>query len=180
MEISQLYTYPIKSLRGTSIKDGILTKHGFPYDRRFMLLKAHPDRSENMLVAHFPVMTLFMTDIMYPENDDFGIGAIFVTYKAPESTEHKKLKIPLLPDTSDLEVIDVIMHDSATKAFKMPSKYNDWFSSCFGYDVVLAYLGPYLRPVLFETAANGQSSGEWLSNITRSIPIIGESQEGME
>ncbi|KAF9886147.1 hypothetical protein FE257_011972 [Aspergillus nanangensis] len=168
MKISQLYTYPIKSLRGVSISEAELTRSGFKYDRRFMLLKVKQadDGSttlQNMHVPHFPEMALFLTDLVYPTNNDTKkakhlddsdcSGKIITTYRPPGVTENsdprvKTLEIPLEPDVRGLKKLDITMHRSATKGLNMGNPYNDWFSECFGYPVVLAYLGPHSRRVL--------------------------------
>jgi len=62
----------------------------------------------------------------------------------------------------------------------MDSQYNNWFSSCFGYDVILAYLGENLRPVLFPAVTTDPSKGTWLWNISSNIPIIGSSKDVKE
>ena len=145
-----------------------------------MILKVHPDHYENMLVSSFPSMTLFLTDIVFPEDDASGVGQIIVSYKPPEENKSKTINIPLRPNTSDLETFDVTMHESPTRAYKMDLQYNNWFSSCFGYDVILAYLGENLRPVLFPAVTAGPSKGTWLWNISSNIPIIGSSKDVKE
>lgn len=70
------------------------------------------------------------------------------------------------------------MHKSPTKAFDMGNEYNSWLSKCLGYHVVLAYLGPHLRPVLMSSPANPNVAlappqagpGGWLSSITNALP----------
>ena len=179
MKISALYTYPIKSLRATALDSAVVTKHGFEYDRRFMILEVQKDDNGkttymNMHVAHYPEMVLFLTSLRQPTKEDGSDGNITVTYQPPRGSgkDEKTLSVPLVPATGQLQVIDVEMHKSPTKAYKMPAEYNDWLSSCFGFDVILAYLGEHLRPVLMSTSANRQKSassnnaGGWLSSIT--------------
>lgn len=173
----KIYTYPIKSLLPTPLTSANVTRQGFPYDRRFMLLKVHPDRLENMHVAYFPEMTLFLTDLILPSRDDPSSGKISVTYRAPGEEKATKIDVPLEPSVQGLEMLEVTMHTSPTKAYDMGRQYNAWFSSCFGYDVILAYLGGNARPVLGNlspNAANEQDSkGGWLSSMTGRIPYIG-------
>lgn len=169
MKIDKLYTYPIKSLRATELDSATVTKHGFTYDRRFMILKVLEDGSfKNMAVAGFSEMTLFFTSINIPQDGDALRGTITVTFKPPTG-EQKTLEVPLKPKTTELEEFEVVMHHSPTKAYKMDTKYNAWFSACFGFEVVLAYLGDNLRKVLMSTSGNRQqlgSSNSWLSSIT--------------
>lgn len=141
--------YPIKSLRPTTLEEGILTNLGLQYDRHFMLLKVIPSEDgttfKNMHVPHFPEMALFHTDIEYPApNRD---GKVIVTYHPPDA-ESARLEIPLEPSTETLAPLKITMHQSPTTGYDMGADYNAWFSKCFGYPVVLAYLGPHTREVL--------------------------------
>ncbi|KAA6406631.1 MAG: MOSC domain-containing [Lasallia pustulata] len=196
MKVSQLYTYPIKSLRPVSLTTAELTRHGFPHDRRFMLLKVHPAdpssgteaRLENIHVAHFPETVLFLQEIVFTDKGDPSTGHIVVTFKPPQGSEgqEQKLEIPLTPHPKDMKVIDVVMHSSPAKAYNMGSYYNSWFSECLEYPVIFAYLGPHLRPVLGNLSPNatGQNAGtasSWLSSITKNIPaVIGGMNKGEE
>lgn len=176
MKVEALYTYPIKALRAQSLDTAQLTKHGFAYERRFMLLEPKNDAEtntttyRNMHVAHDPAGTLFFPIFHYPSTPDAKDGKIEVTFKPPKNTakSEQSLTIPLEPDTSGLEEIEITMHKSPTKAYRMPAKYNDWFASCFGYPVILAYLGTNYRPVLMSTSPSNPPSttGNWLSSLT--------------
>jgi uncharacterized protein YcbX len=180
MQIEALYTYPIKALRAHSLTSTELTKHGFKYDRRFMLLKPKTDKDGttslvNMHIAHDPAGARFFPTIQLPSDHNTGDGEISVAFKPPPNEgEEKTLEIPLEPSTDDLEVIDVEMHKSPTKAYQMPAKYNNWFTECFGYEVILAYLGEHYRPVLMSSshsssagaATKNTGSSGWLSSIT--------------
>ncbi|GFF49583.1 MOSC domain-containing protein 1, mitochondrial [Aspergillus udagawae] len=160
MHISQLYTYPIKSLRGVSLSEATLTRTGFQYDRRFMLLKVIPGQNgactlKNMHVPHFPEMALFTTEIVYPDEEKDVPGRIIVTYHPPADSHldnkdkaTKTLEIPLQPDIRGLRQLSIEMHRSPTTGYDMGDPYNEWFSERFGYGVVLAYLGPHSRRVL--------------------------------
>ncbi|KAJ5571749.1 Molybdenum cofactor sulfurase C-terminal [Penicillium sp. DV-2018c] len=161
MKVSQLYVYPVKSLRPTTITEGTLTTRGFPYDRHFMLLKVVPAEDgsgattlKNMHVPYFPEMTLFYTDIQYPKSEE-DKGKLIVTYRpapspgtASNPEETNRLEIPLQPDTKNLAPFTIKMHKSPTTGYNMGVEINNWFSARFGYPVVLAYLGPNSREVL--------------------------------
>ncbi|KAK2807029.1 hypothetical protein FQN50_005603 [Emmonsiellopsis sp. PD_5] len=200
MKISQLYIYPIKSLRPTPVPTARLTRHGLAYDRHFMLLKLEPDgQLTNLYVAKYNEAALFRTDIVFPgttnanaNNNETGNGGgeIHVTYQPPlghvERDVLKTLSIPLQPDVDGLEIVEVMMHASPTKAYLMAGKYSEWFSECLGYQVRLAYLGGNTRRVLgslhpgFEKGGNkgdgegeGGGGGGWLDSITKSMPYFG-------
>ncbi|KAL1967821.1 hypothetical protein VTN77DRAFT_2510 [Rasamsonia byssochlamydoides] len=183
MQISQLYVYPIKSLRPTKLQEALVTRHGFPYDRCFMLLKIEKDDKngrtlKNMHVPHYPEMSLFLTDLVLPSDSESRDGKIIVTYRPPpvsEAKESRTLEVPLQPDVEGLEQLDITLHQSPTKGYNMGSTYNDWFSECFGYPVILAYVGNNRRRVLGSMSPNLQNGGGggWLSSIAGSIPYLG-------
>jgi uncharacterized protein YcbX len=126
-----------------------------------MLLKVVPAEDgsgtttlTNMHVPYFPEMALFHTDIEYPKSEE-DRGKLTVTYRpapssesASESEEIKRLEIPLQPDPKSLTPFKITMHKSPTTGYNMGAEINDWFSACFGFPVVLAYLGPSSREVL--------------------------------
>jgi len=180
MKISKIYTYPVKSLRATELDSAELTKHGLTYDRRFMILKVLENGDlKNMAVAHFPEMTLFFTSINIPEGDAALDGTITITFKPPQG-EQSSLEVPLKPGIGGLDKIDVMMHLSPTSAYKMDEKYNDWLSKCFGYDVILAYLGENLRDVrMTSNVDRPKASNGWFESLTSKATqmVLGASDE---
>ncbi|EED21817.1 MOSC domain protein [Talaromyces stipitatus ATCC 10500] len=202
MYISELYVYPIKSLQPTKLKEATITRHGILYDRCFMLLKVmisnENDKNDtcietegnkskptlkNMHVPHFPQMSLFLTDLILPDDNDDKTQQekkIIVTYQEPPVSENKPrktLEVPLEPDVDGLEKVHVTMHQSPMTGYIMDKKYNDWFSECFGYPVVLAYTGLNRRRVLGSMNPNivrqSAQGGGWLSTLTNYVPRLG-------
>ncbi|RMJ14234.1 hypothetical protein CDV36_006063 [Fusarium kuroshium] len=174
MKISQLYTYPVKSLREVRMSEAEIAKHGFAYDRRFMLLKVVMDVDsesgqalKNMHIPAFPELSRFLVDMRLPEDED-DVGEFTVSWSKPGSDydEARSLTVPLSPDVADLEPIEVDMHGSPTKAYNMGSEYNDWFSSCLDYPIIFAYIGPHQRRVLMSTTPiRPPKPTGWLSSI---------------
>ncbi|CAD6446338.1 d101e1b4-c531-4bb9-a673-65e241975134 [Sclerotinia trifoliorum] len=173
MTISQLYIYPIKSLRGCSLPSATLTKEGFSYDRKFMLLKIHDKGSksghyQNMHVPHHPEMVLFHTSIKD--------STLYVTYHSPDAPnspneERPTLGIELSPSTfSNLQQVKVEMHGSAITAYDMGAKYNEWFTKYFGYEVILAYAGNNRRLVLGNLP--GKPATEGPTNLTPTMKLL--------
>ncbi|EEH49197.2 uncharacterized protein PADG_05276 [Paracoccidioides brasiliensis Pb18] len=191
-----LYIYPIKSLRGTPISHSRITRHGLAYDRRFMLLKVEHDKTlRNMQISKFNEMSLFRTDVLFPRKSAEGAtteeGKIVVKYQAPvghpDRDVVKELEIPLEPaDVEGLRIVEVDMYSSACKAYDMGKEYSNWFSGCFGYEVILLYLGENRRLVLGDlppnAAAKGRTTAEsqspsnkrggWMSSITEALPFF--------
>ena len=136
---------------------------------------------ENMTITYYPELVLFLQSI------DSSNSTFTVTYNPPDG-KTKSLEIRLEPEVAQLEVIDVRLHQSPAKAYKMPERINTWFSECLGYDVTLAYIGPNRRPVLGNLSPNvaengGAGSKSWLSTITASVPNLigsrGVEEEGL-
>lgn len=126
-----------------------------------MLLKVTPTEDgtstlKNMHISHFPEMSLFHTEIEYPTATTSA--KVIVTYNAPDQSKPKRLEIPLEPSTKPLSPLEIVMHQSPTKGYNMGAECNDWFSNCFGYPVVLAYLGSHSREVLGTLAPGSKKS----------------------
>ena len=187
----QLYTYPIKSLRSVPLTTAIASSHGLPYDRQFMLIKIHNGtiseprckkhvngNLENMTITYWPELALYLQSI------DLSTSTLTVTYNPPDA-RRKSLEIQLEPKVAQLELLDVKLHQSPAKAYKMPERVNLWFSECFGFEVMLAYLESNRRPVLGNLSPNatpigGAGSKSWLSTITAGVPSLIASKAGEE
>ncbi|KAF2711332.1 hypothetical protein K504DRAFT_500000 [Pleomassaria siparia CBS 279.74] len=179
MTISEIYVYPIKSLRPTQVSTAVATRKGFQYDRSFMILEVIDGGAsyKNMAVSNYPKMTQFLTHIILPEDHSNAKGSIMVEFIASKQGQSTTLEVPLQPETHNLETFEITMHRSSTKAYKMPAEYNSWFSSCFGYDVVLAYLGDNHRDCLFDEMLPTKNSS-WISKISRTASLLGPSSPG--
>lgn len=157
-----------------------------------MLLKvipataAEPANLKSMHVPHIPAMCLFQVAI-------HTTGSSFVvSFNPPEpnASSHNKedtLEIPFEPEERELERLErvtVEMYKSGCSAYNMGSIYNHWFSSKFGFPVVLAFWGGNARPVL------GNLPGRPASEVTKphgaltkaltSVPILGSLLGGNE
>lgn len=104
-----------------------------------MLLRHRPDGSgawENMLVGKFGEMALF-TQQLWRRPD--GVAVVVVSFGGGkeiwEKKKEGKLEVALEPDIQGLELIDVVLHSSGTKTYRMGERYDRWFSDCFGYQV---------------------------------------------
>lgn len=113
-----------------------------------MLLMVTPDGHKPMAVSRQQEMTQFLQEIDGYNDPDGSLRVTYIAYG--DDSASKSLTIPLNPDVAKLEPYEVELHGSPVSAFKMPAKYNDWFSSCFGYEVMLVYLGANTRNVMFE------------------------------
>lgn len=146
----------------------IKVHNGSPSSPRY---KSHVNGNlENMTITFYPELALFLQSI------DTSKATFTVTYNPPDGAS-KSLEIRLEPEVAPLEEMDVRLHQSPAKAYKMPERVNTWFSECLGYNVMLAYLGPNKRPILGNlsprVAQNGGAmSKSWLPSIKGSIPSL--------
>lgn len=81
--------------------------------------------------------------------------SVIVRYITPEEplapyhhAQDKTLTVPLDPDISTLEPVEVDMNLSKATAYRMGEPYDAWFSSCLGYPAALLYIGDGRRPQL--------------------------------
>ena len=146
-----------------------------------MIFKVLPDGQEErlrrMTITFFHQMALFLQKIEPLEDSTEVAKTLTVMYRPPEKHKCKDISMPLVPSIVGLEQVDVELHQSPTKAYNMGEPYNSWFSSCFGWEVMLVYLGPHLRPVLGNLSPNAVndralSSRSWLSSVTQALPNV--------
>ena len=159
-----------------------------------MLVRVHGDntsprcrshfngRLENMTITYFPELALFLQSVEMSKDDDSTADTVTVTFSPPENGETKKIGIPLKPVVSKLELVDLSLHQSTTKAYNMSEPYNSWFSSCFGYGVMLVYLGSHRRPVLGNLSPSSLNTkgteSSWFTSITASVSSLTNTKTG--
>ena len=135
---------------------------------------------ENMTITYFSELALFVQSIQMLEDDGSKADTVTVTFSPPGNGETKSIQIPLMPVLSNLGVVDLSLHRSPTKAYNIGEPYNSWFSSCFGYSVMLVYLGPHLRPVLGNlspgTVDHKIVNNSWFASITASVSSLTNSK----
>lgn len=121
-----------------------------------------------------------------------------VTYHPPQSPveagkeeeveeqqqEEKRLEMEFEPEIQGLEELEVDLHGSPAKARKMGKEINEWFSACFGWEVVCMYMPEgNTRAVLGNLAPGNMNASNhsdekqkenkeksWLSTITGYMP----------
>lgn len=174
MEISQLWLHPIKSIRGCRVSTATLTKEGFRYDRKYVLLRVSEElRLKHMGVQKYPEMCLFHTSI--------NGNKLVVSYQPPGTdVATHELEIPLEPPNfQKLEKVGVEMYGSANQSYNMGDKYNKWFSERFGFEIILAYWGGNPRPVLgsIPGSPEGPRPKSLVGSVLRYVPIIGRRYE---
>ncbi|KAG8532501.1 uncharacterized protein KY384_002378 [Bacidia gigantensis] len=171
---ADLYTYPIKSLRSVPLQTTAVTTDGFPYDRRFMVVRVHKDdstkarskkhfdpktRLENMTITYWPELSLFLQTLNESK------GTIVVEHCPPDRSK-TRIEVPSKPDVKKLGFVDINLHESPTKAYKMDDHVNAWFSKCLGFSAMLIYLGPHRRKLCGNLSPDPVSkSSSWVPGV---------------
>ncbi len=123
--VSQLWIYPLKSMRGISLDSSQLQKRGFMFDRRWMLV----DQDKRFLSQRqLPRMSLIETELA-----EFGLAV-----RAPDMPV---LIIPY-PDTQ-IELYDefeVYCWDDVIMAQHINTAIDNWFSEFLATDCQLVYM----------------------------------------
>jgi uncharacterized protein YcbX len=169
-----------------------------------MLLKIHPKPYkagsesvlQNMLVSKFPAMVLFTQTLVRLDDSEVSLGKddfdeVLVRFypggaspvQLQEAEKHedtgverREISVPLRPNTQNLKEVAISLHGSDTTGYSMGEKFNLWFSECFGFPVMLVYLGSNLRPVLGSVgvpATSVQSPSSWFDGLVKSVSGIG-------
>ncbi|KAK4239599.1 hypothetical protein C8A03DRAFT_32361 [Achaetomium macrosporum] len=190
MKVSALYVYPIKGLRAIELKSAQIGPQGISHDRRFMLYEVHSPTGElkKVQVDSHPRCALFEQRIV--SGSQQGESAVVVQYHGDLSRERgasgedEMLRVPLEPDISSLQKIDVVLHGSAASAYRMGDSYDSWFSRRFGVSVILVYLGDGRRAVLGKTLPpkpspqQQQKQRGWIASLTSYIAGSDQSDQG--
>jgi len=128
MEVKQLYIYPIKSLLPIPLTSATLGKHGFKYDREFLLIRLLPDDK----FEHLTIKTVGKLCLLQPTLDPSGESFTVHHVKNPSNISPS---IPLPPPESFLsttKVYPIQIFDGAGTGHDMGDEYADFFSTALG------------------------------------------------
>ncbi|KAF5020764.1 hypothetical protein F66182_7192 [Fusarium sp. NRRL 66182] len=179
MKVTQLWSYPIKGIRGIRLESAILGPQGLQHDRRFMLCKIEKSGELGRIqLSNHPECSLFEQEIVGDK--------IRVRYLTPEKPvvpwkpeQDTVLEFAIEPDLNELEKTDVNLHQSLVVAYRMGAKYDSWFSACFGFDTVLLFIGDGRRPVLGTFSPKAQKAPDSWPSLLLSY-LVGKWEYGAE
>ncbi|KAF2018275.1 hypothetical protein BU24DRAFT_479691 [Aaosphaeria arxii CBS 175.79] len=196
LEITQLYVYPVKGLRGMSLKTAHVGRYGFQGDRIFSLQRIHRSqeddtitRYETLLIGYYLQLSLFLVSLDNKRACDKSQAADVVVQWKGRCTDFDKKKgaisedttrFPLYPATSGCISFEIDLHGSAATAFDMGDELAEWFTERLGFETRLAYIGDGSRPVLGTLAPNsrgGLRKARLLNRIRGAVPFLGHSPE---
>ncbi len=140
--VSQLWIYPVKSLKGISLDKVQLEKRGLQYDRRWMLVDTNKRFISQRL---YPKMALIETEL-----SEFGVSV-----RAPDMPV---LIIPY-PDSQAgmYEEIEVLCWNDQLRVQHINTAIDNWFSEFLDVDCELVYMPDNCeRPVDTNFARNNE------------------------
>lgn len=167
MKITHLYIYPIKSLRPISLPTATLCAQGLTYDRRYILLKVLPNGTFSpMFVGNEPEMALFHCMLTSPTTFSVEYHTPSPPVAPPTPSQQTILEVPIEPNSATLQKITLKLHTApAYPAWRMPDNINTWFSECFGYECILAYIGDSLG-----VKTEDKKAQAWIPKLKTVIP----------
>jgi uncharacterized protein len=138
LQISQLFLYPIKSMKGIPVSKARVTDRGFEYDRRWMLV----DR-DNRFISQRELPRMALLDLRLADD------GIRVTCPG----EHTSITVPFRPpenrsvapgdtftDPPGDAFTDVLIWDDTCRAQWVGGKADAWFTSVLGADCRLVFM----------------------------------------
>ncbi|KAL2271964.1 hypothetical protein VTJ83DRAFT_1335 [Remersonia thermophila] len=197
MKITGVYVYPIKALRGIRLESAHVGPQGIRHDRRFMLLEVRPGTGElrKIQLDTHPRCALFEQAFVRDgeQGDETAVSVRFLGQGPQEDAAGEGegegegeggealLRVPLAPDTASLAKIDVDLHGSPAKAYRMGDAYDAWFGRRFGIRTVLVYIGDGRRAVLGRTLPPKPAparQGGWISSVVSYVTGTQDAAEG--
>lgn len=118
MYISEINIYPIKSLKGISLKESFVEQKGLRFDRRWLLVNG---KNEFLTQRDFPKMATLTVEV--------GENVMKV------SNENKSLEIPVTPSSGTSASVKI--WSSRVRAIVYENNINDWFSDVLQTDCKL-------------------------------------------
>jgi uncharacterized protein YcbX len=119
-----------------------------------------------MFVGTLPEMALFHCSLTPPTSFTVAYHTPSPPISPSTPSQQTVIEMPFSPDLKGLEKINIEIHTCPTyPAYRMSDSINTWFSECFGYPVILAYLGDNLG-----IKRNDEIAQSWISAIKPIIP----------
>ncbi len=123
LTVSEIYIYPIKSLRGISLKSANVSDRGFEYDRRWMLVDGS---GSFMTQREYPKMAFINVEMKQDGLNVYhrqkNIPSLFIPFKIKSV---QKVTVPIWNDTCPANLLG--------------REFDNWFTEALGVDCRLVY-----------------------------------------
>jgi uncharacterized protein YcbX len=118
MYLSEINIYPVKSLKGISLNEGVVEDRGLRHDRRWMLVDAE---NKFLTQREFPVMARISIEL---DGDKFAA-----------SYDSEKIEVPFQPETDNYKTVKI--WNSTVRSEFYPPEIDQWFSEALGTECKL-------------------------------------------
>ncbi|KAF5667250.1 MOSC domain-containing protein [Fusarium heterosporum] len=177
LQITRLYVYPVKGIRGCATTKARISPYGFEGDRTFSLQKVRRNNGseisyETMLIGYDLKLALFTSSI------DYDNGRVTIKWTGGQTDD--SIHFPLKPSIDGRETIEASLHMSKAKAYDMGDELSKWFSDRLEQDVRLVYIGNQSRDVLGSLAPHSPEAlkkAPLIQQIKNTIPIFHKAPE---
>ena len=154
LRISQLFIYPIKSLRGISLSSSMVTDRGLQYDRRWMLVDAN---NSFLTLREYPKMTLLKVELL---RDGLKI----------ESLENSESNFRIHFDAEEDDLERVTIWNATVEAKRVGKEADNWFSEMIGGYCKLVFMPESsMRPV---DTTSGYAPKEKFTSFADAYPFL--------
>jgi uncharacterized protein len=145
LKVSQLFIYPIKSLRGIAVESAWVTDRGLKHDRRWMLVN---EQNRFLSQRELPKMALLQVAL---EKDGLRIKS---------SQPHADIIIPYDAEENGMEKVTI--WNATCDARRVGEKIDNWFSDKLGLPCKLVFMpDESMRPV--DTTSGYHPEGKYTS-----------------
>ena len=124
LNISKLFIYPIKSLRGISVQSALVTDRGLQYDRRWMIVD---ENNKFLSLRTIPKMALLKVEMK-----DGGMKII--------SLEHAGNDFQIQFDHVENDLESVTIWNATVEARRVGKDADGWFSEMLGVNCKLVFM----------------------------------------
>lgn len=121
--VSQLFTYPIKSLGGVSLSSAVVSDRGLQYDRRWLLID-----NDNQFLTQRAISNMALLQVELREK-----GLKVFQKKQPGNFIH-------IPFETTQEKISVQIWSQKCKALLVNKEIDEWFSDMLSFSCRLVYM----------------------------------------
>jgi uncharacterized protein YcbX len=143
LQISELYTYPIKSLPGISLRQARVTERGFEHDRRWMLV------DEN---------NIFISQREAPEMTQLPLSLEHEGIRVTDKRNGDSILVPFKANISkEKGVVEVIVWDDTCAAEYVSGEVDAWFSKALGFSCRLVHMPEDSRRIVDQKYAPGDN-----------------------
>ncbi|KAF4536934.1 MOSC domain-containing protein [Lasiodiplodia theobromae] len=156
LEVTQLFVYPVKGLRGCSLQNAPTGPYGLLGDRVFCLQRVYRDkndpskkRHETMFIGYNLELALFSVTLNFGGNGhDLAKSEVVVTWNglntdidlAKDVHAQDMARFPLKPSIEGRDEFEVSLHKSPTKAYDMGDDISSWFTERLAFNDIAHYL----------------------------------------